>query len=223
MIHICTVSSRRYLPLLAVDMGYQEATFRRDLGVFTFVNGIGTYRLGRRVRARMFTLMIRRSFAAWGTRSVVVPPLRLEGERDIAIGAGAWLGSGCWLNAIGGTITVGDGCSFAGDITISAVASVTLGRDVLVARGVHIGDHDHAFTDPGRPAMRQGITNVAPVMIGDGAWLGHNVTVTAGVSIGRGAVIAAGAVVTRDVPSYSLAVGIPARVVKSWAPVMAPP
>jgi lipopolysaccharide O-acetyltransferase len=151
------------------------------------------------------------------------PPLRLKGERDITIGAGTWFGSGCWLNAIGGTITVGDGCSFAGDVTISAAASVTLGGEVLVARGVHISDHDHAFTDPGRPARRQGIANAAPVMVGDGAWLGHNVTVTAGVSIGRGAVIAAGAVVTRDVPSYSLAVGIPAQVVRSWAPVTAPP
>ncbi|HMH38420.1 MAG TPA: hypothetical protein VK584_15940 [Streptosporangiaceae bacterium] len=149
------------------------------------MSGAGTYRLGRRVRARLFTLMIRRSFAAWGLRSVAAPPLRLEGERDITIGAGTWFGSGCWLNAIGGTITVGDGCSFAGDVTISAAASVTLGRDVLVARGVHLGDHDHAFTDAGRPASRPGIANAAPVMIGDGAWLGHNVTVTAGVSIGR--------------------------------------
>ena len=83
--------------------------------------------------------------------------------------------------------------------------------------------HDHAFTDPGRPARWQGTANAVPVMIGDGTWLGHNVTVTAGVSIGRGAVIAAGAVVTRDVPPYSLAVGIPARVVRSWAPVTARP
>ena len=201
----------------------QEATFRGGLDVFTSVSGAGTYRLGRRVRARLFTVMIRRSFAAWGLRSVAAPPLRLKGERDITIGAGTWFGSGCWLNAIGGTITVGDGCSFAGDVTISAAVSVTLGGDVLVARGVHISDHDHAFTDPGRPARRQGIANAAPVMVGDGAWLGHNVTVTAGVSIGRGAVIAAGAVVTRDVPPYSLAVGIPAQVVRSWAPVTAPP
>ena len=186
------------------------------------MSGAGTYRLGRRVRARLFTLMIRRSFAAWGLRSVAAPPLRLEGERDITVGAGTWFGPGCWLNAIGGTITVGDGCSFAGDATISAAASVMVGRDVLVARGVHIGDHDHAFTDPGRPTRRQGIANAAPVMIGDGVWLGHNVTVTAGVSIGWGAVIAAGGVVTRDVPPCSLAVGIPARVVRSWAPVTAP-
>ena len=59
----------------------------------------------------------------------------MEGEREITIGAGTWFGSGCWLNAIGGTITVEDGCSFAGDVTISAAAAVTLGRDVLVARG----------------------------------------------------------------------------------------
>ena len=60
---------------------------------------------------------------------------RHEGERESTIGPGTWFGSGCWLNAIGGTITVGDGCSFAGDVTISAAAAVTLGRDVLVARG----------------------------------------------------------------------------------------
>jgi hypothetical protein len=73
------------------------------------VNGAGTDRLGRRVRARLFTLMIRRSFAAWGLRPVAAPPLRLDGERDITIGAGPWFGSGCWLNAIGGTITVQPG------------------------------------------------------------------------------------------------------------------
>jgi acetyltransferase-like isoleucine patch superfamily enzyme len=182
------------------------------------MNGADVYRLGRRARAWLFTLAIRRGFAAWGPRSVAVPPLRLEGERNITVGAGTWLGPGCWLNAIGGTIVVGDGCSFAGDLTISAAASVTVGREVLVARGVHIGDHDHAWADATRAVRRQGIAHVDPVVIGDGAWLGHNVTVTAGVSIGRNSVVAAGAVVTRDVPPYSLAVGVPARVVRSWDP-----
>ncbi len=182
------------------------------------MNGADAYRLALRIRARLFTLTICRSFAAWGPNSVALPPLRLGGERRITVGARVLFGAGCWLNAIGGVITVGDGCSFSGDCTISAAESVTLGREVLVARGVHIADHDHAFEDAGRPVMRQGITDPTPVTVGDGAWIGHGASVLAGVSIGEGAVIGAGAVVTRDVPPYSLAVGAPARVIRSWAP-----
>lgn len=179
-------------------------------------SGAEVYRLERRVRARLLTLIIRRSFAAWGPQSVAVPPFRVEGEGNITVGTEVRFGAGCWLNAIGGTISIGDGCAFSGDATISAAASVTLGREVLAARGVHIGDHDHAWADTTRPVIRQGIANVAPVVIGDGAWLGHNATITAGVSIGRGAVVAAGAVVTRDVPNFSLAAGVPAVVIRSW-------
>lgn len=182
------------------------------------MSGADVYKLVQHVRARLLTVMIRRSFAAWGPRSVAMPPLRLVGERDLTIGEEVWFGTGCWLNAIGGTIVIGDGCRFSGDVTISAAASVILGRDVLVARGVHIGDHDHAWEDAEQPVIHQGITNVAPVTVGEGAWLGHNVTVTAGVSIGRAAVVAAGAVVTRDVPDFSLAAGVPTRVIRSWAP-----
>jgi acetyltransferase-like isoleucine patch superfamily enzyme len=180
---------------------------------------VSAYRLAVRVRARLFTAVIRRGFAAWGPHSVATPPFWTEGERGITVGAqgaGVWLGPGCWLNAIGGTIAIGDGCSFSGDATVLAAQSVIIGREVLFARGVHIGDHDHAWADPALPVKRQGIANVKPVVIGDGAWLGRNVTVTAGVSIGRGAVVAAGAVVTRDVPPHSLAAGVPARVIRSW-------
>jgi acetyltransferase-like isoleucine patch superfamily enzyme len=184
------------------------------------VSGADAYRLTRRVRARLFTVVIRRSFAAWGSRSVAVPPFRPIGERAITVGARVCFGAGCWLNAIGGVIAIGDGCSFSGDCTISAAESVTIGREVLVARGVHIGDHDHAFADPSRPVAQQGVANVAPVTIGDGAWIGHGAAILAGVRVGAGAVIAAGAVVTRDVPAYSLAVGAPARVTKSWAPAV---
>jgi acetyltransferase-like isoleucine patch superfamily enzyme len=182
------------------------------------VSGVNAYRLAQRVRARLFTFVIRRSFAAWGPQSVAVPPLRLNGERAIKIGARVRFGPGCWLNAIGGVIAVGDGCSFSGDCTISAAESVIIGREVLLARGVHIGDHDHAFADTSRPVMQQGVANVAPVTIGAGAWIGNGAAILAGVSVGAGAVIAAAAVVTRDVPAHSLAVGAPARVMRSWAP-----
>jgi acetyltransferase-like isoleucine patch superfamily enzyme len=72
----------------------------------------------------------------------------------------------------------------------------------------------HAFDDRTRAILDQGITRVAPVEIGDGAWLGQNVVIGPGVRVGRGAVVGANSVVLHDVPDFEVAVGAPARVVE---------
>ncbi len=193
------------------------------------VSGAALYRLGQRARGRALTLLVSRGFHQWGKGTAVMPPLRLDGERWIALGSGVYLGAGCWLRAsplspaTAPVIEIGDDCGFAGGNVISAVSAIRIGNGVGVARNVYIADHDHHYADPSRPIRRQGVTNVRPVIIDDGAWLGQNVVVTAGVRIGRGAVVGAGAVVTRDVPDYSLAVGVPATVIRSWAPAAARP
>jgi acetyltransferase-like isoleucine patch superfamily enzyme len=84
-----------------------------------------------------------------------------------------------------------------------------------MARNVYIADHRHAFEDEGRAVLDQGIEQVAPVEIGEGAWLGQNVVVGPGVRIGRGAVVGANSVVLGDVPDHAVAVGAPARVVRT--------
>jgi acetyltransferase-like isoleucine patch superfamily enzyme len=111
-------------------------------------------------------------------------------------------------------ITIGDGTNFAGDCVVSAASSITIGNDVLFARGIYVSDHSHAFGDEATPIIDQGIDKVAPVVIEDGAWLGENVVVCPGVTIGRGAVVGANSVVVRDVPARSVAVGAPASVVR---------
>ncbi len=190
------------------------------------VSGPEMIRTAQRVRSKAFSLMVARGFHHWGRNSVIVPPLRLNGERWISVGQGVYLGAGCWLNAAPADgpgspmIVIGDGCSFSGSCVVSAVSSVIIGCEVLLARNVYIADHNHAYSDPGRAILHQGVTSVGQVVIGDGAWLGQNVVVTSGVRIGRGAVVGANAVVTKDVPDYSLAVGAPARVVKSWDPAV---
>ena len=93
---------------------------------------------------------------------------------------------------------------------------------MLLARNVYIADHAHAFEDPSRPVLDQGVDDIRPIEIGDGAWLGQNVVVCPGVRIGRGAVVGANAVVRDDVPDFSLAVGVPARVVREFARVPEP-
>jgi acetyltransferase-like isoleucine patch superfamily enzyme len=186
------------------------------------ISGPALGRITQRIGSKAFSLFIAKGFRNWGSESVAVRPFRVNGERWISVGSGVYFGAGCWLNATPAgngsepVLIIGDGCNFTGDCVISAALSVKIGDEVLVARNVYVADHDHAFLDVNRAVLRQGIGNEAAVIIGDGAWLGHNAVVTSGVRIGRGAVIGANAVVTADVPDYCLAVGVPARVVKSW-------
>ena len=87
-----------------------------------------------------------------------------------------------------------------------------------MARGVYIGDHRHAFDDPARAVMDQGLAGVAAVRVGDGAWLGENAVVCPGVTIGAGAVVGANSVVTRDVAPATVVAGSPARVLRELVP-----
>ena len=183
---------------------------------------LGAYRLGARARGKTFSLLARGAFASFGDRTVIQPPVRLSGERRIAVGSDVFVGAGSWLQAIGGdegevVLAIGDGTSIAGNCVLSAASSIRLGRKVLIARGVYVSDHIHAYADTSRAVLEQGIDRVEPVEIGDGAWLGENVVVGPGVRIGRGAVIGGNAVVLEDVPDYALAVGVPARVVRRFA------
>jgi acetyltransferase-like isoleucine patch superfamily enzyme len=193
-------------------------TFARICGAA----GLGLYRLTIGVRARIFSFGVSGAFASFGRRTVIQLPVRLRGERRIAIGSDVKIGPGSWLETLGdGRLEIGDGSSLAGGCVLSAAGSVRLGRKVFVARNVHVSDHIPAFADPDRPVVEQGLTQLYGVVIGDGAWIGENVIVCPGVTIGRGAVISGNAVVREDVPDHALAVGIPAQVVCRFAPGLA--
>jgi acetyltransferase-like isoleucine patch superfamily enzyme len=180
---------------------------------------LGAYRLWARASAKAFSFLSGGAFASFGARSVIQLPVRLAGERRIAVGDDVFVGAGSWLQVMDGpddavAISIGDGTSIAGGCVLSAVDSVRLGRRVLLARNGYISDHSHSFADTGRAVIDQGLDRVAPVDVGDGAWLGQNVVVGPGVRIGRGAVVGANSVVLADVPDHSVAVGAPARVVR---------
>jgi acetyltransferase-like isoleucine patch superfamily enzyme len=182
---------------------------------------VGLAALSARARGKAFSVLAGGAFAGFGRRSVLQPPIRLGGAGRIRIGAGVTVGPGSWLHVLepegaGVALAIGDGTSIVGACVISAARSVTLGRDVLLARNVYISDHQHAFEDTTRPVLAQGVTRVAPVEVGDGAWLGENVVVGPGVRIGRGAVVGANAVVLESVPDHAVAVGAPARVVRRF-------
>ena len=182
------------------------------------------YKLAIRVRAKAFSLLIGGAFGRFGKKSVLQCPLRLSGEERIVIGNRVFLGSNSWLQTLpdgdntSPALFIGDGTSIVGSCVISAVRSVVLEENVLLARNVYISDHIHRYSDDQQPILAQGVDKVAPVLIRRNAWLGQNVVVCPGVTIGVGAVIAANSVVNSDIPDRSVAAGAPARVVKMAGP-----
>lgn len=117
-----------------------------------------------------------------------------EGEASLRIGRNTYIQSGCILNAF--------------------VANITIGANCMIAPRCAFMPYQHSFADTSRPMREQGLTSKGDIVLEDDVWLGANVTVTDGVTIGQGAIIGAGAVVTKDIPAYAIAGGVPARVLR---------
>ncbi len=116
------------------------------------------------------------------------PPVYTDFGKNIKIGKDVFVNSGCCFQDQGG-VTLGDGC--------------LVGHNVVFATL----DHDKC-------PSRRGDMTAAPIVVGKNVWIGAHATILKGVTIGDGAIVAAGAVVTRDVPPNTIAAGVPARVVK---------
>jgi acetyltransferase-like isoleucine patch superfamily enzyme len=109
---------------------------------------------------------------------------------------------------------IGEGCGIGEFSSVGGSGGVTIGRNTIIGQYFSSHPENHNFADLTRPIRAQGTTR-KPISIGEDCWFGARVTVLGGVTIGESCVIAAGAVVTRDVPPYSIVAGIPARVVGS--------
>ena len=114
-------------------------------------------------------------------------------------------------------IMIGDNCSFGAFNHITATNKIIIGDGCLTGKWVTITDNSHGTTDFAtlhiQPSMRK-LFSKGPVTIGKNVWIGDKASIMPGVTIGDGAVIAANAVVTHDIPAYSVAGGIPAKVIK---------
>ena len=144
--------------------------------------------------------------------------LRLRIGRNCKINGHTTFAAGSVLEAP--TLTLGDETNISYGTVISVSQSVTLGSHVRLADGCYITDNPGHPLDAERRRRHEPVDRdqIKPVVIEDDVWLGTRVTVMPGVRIGRGTVVGTGSVVTRDLPPYSLAVGNPARVVRSLAP-----
>jgi acetyltransferase-like isoleucine patch superfamily enzyme len=135
-----------------------------------------------------------------------------EGNRGITIGNRVFVGRNSILSCKNGDIELEDGANVGFNCEVFSASSVRIGRDALIAAYCYIIGGEHDFSDPSQPIVAQ-TRRSAGVTIGAGAWLGAGAKILDGVSIGERAVVGAGAVVRESVPNGVVAVGVPARVV----------
>ena len=157
-------------------------------------------------------------FHSIGKGSVIYKPLQFNQIDSVSIGNKVFIAEGSWL--IGNknetcTLQVGDGSTIGHFVHIVAERSVTIGENVLIADKVFISDADHGYKDISIPIQNQNLEIKKPVSIGEGSWLGDNVSVC-GASIGRHCVIGTNSVVVKDIPDFCIAAGNPAKIIKKY-------
>jgi acetyltransferase-like isoleucine patch superfamily enzyme len=137
-------------------------------------------------------------------------PIVLKGRVQVLQGAAIRSQGG-----FGGGIEIGEKTLICRYVCIGGPGPIKVGRDCMIANNSSIHANNHNFGDISRPITQQGLT-CKGITIEDNCWLGAGVRVLDGVTIGKGSVIGAGAVVTRSIPPYSVAVGVPAKVVRQY-------
>jgi acetyltransferase-like isoleucine patch superfamily enzyme len=145
----------------------------------------------------------------------------------IELGRNVWLAEDCVIES-SGTVRVGAGTTI--QRRTSLIGSVEIGQNCILAPNIFISSGSHPFRRWPHLAIRDQeqlmaergeLPDNSPVLVGDDCWLGVNVVVSPGISIGQGAVVGANSVVTKDVPPYAVVAGVPARLISrrlEWKP-----
>ncbi len=177
------------------------------------------------------------SFATQPKNLTIARPRTICFPERIYIGDDVWLGPGSLLLPVTNypsqsmlprgrsasfrqkfdpKITIGSRVTATGSLTLGAHREITIEDDVMFAANVMINDGLHGYEIADIPYKFQPIVRIAPIVIKRGCWVGQNVVIMPGVTIGEFSIIGANSVVTKSVPAKCIAVGSPARVIKQW-------
>ena len=167
----------------------------------------------RDARPRWYVRLLAPLYQHRGRGSKIYRSVRMDTPpyRRFWLGRESVIESFCCVNNAVGDVTIGDHTRIGIHNTI--IGPVCIGSHVNLAQGVVVTALNHTFSDPTQRIDQQGVST-QPVIIGDDVWIGANAVILPGVTIGRHCVVAAGAVVTKDVPDNTLVGGVPAKMIK---------
>ncbi len=145
----------------------------------------------------------------------VVLDAKGEGNKGLHIGENVYIGRNTILSCKNGSILIGDYVNISANCSLLSETEIRLGRYCFLAGHCYlVAGGNHSFDDLETPIMFQPSLSKGGIQIADDVWLGAGVVVLDGVSVGRGCVVGAGAVVTQPLPEYSVAVGSPAQKIR---------
>jgi len=154
----------------------------------------------------------RRAFVRWPVHGNVLEALR---EGRLELGEHTLFEPNVWITAPEqARVRIGSDTFLNQGVMVAAHELVEIGDHCMFANGCFIADANHRFEDLETPITWQGFTTKGPTRIGDNVWCGANVVITSGVTVGERCVIGANSVVLEDLPPYSIAAGVPARVLR---------
>ena len=175
----------------------------------------------------MFNWIIKRQmhlkYGSMGENSHIYNPYVVSHPQNVFVGANTTILNNAEIRVYpertghNSRIVIGDHCYSRENLTIIGGGDVTIGSGCLFAKNVSIASSNHGMNPESDIYYMDQPLLLKNVRIGDGCWLGEDVLVLPGKTIGTKCIIGAGSVVANDIPDYSIAVGNPAKVVKRWS------
>lgn len=195
--------------------------------ILSYIYPLKLYKCYNSIIRHIYTGYFKRYFRSFGRKSVINPAfLMLEGPQYISIGKNCYIGSHvqltAWDSYLSQTFTpqiiIGDNCSIGDDSHITAINRIILGKNILLGKKILITDNAHGASERNLldiDPLKRPLCTKGEIKIDDNVWIGEKSSIIGGVHIGKGCIIAANSVVTKDVPPYCVIAGNPARIIKN--------
>lgn len=177
-------------------------------------------------KMKFYTSLLRSSTGSIGKNSLICPPFQSFNIKEMQVGNNTCISEHCWIQCIDSyqgknfspNLNIGNNVHIGRFAHIIACDNIKIGNSVVIAERVYISDNFHGFENINMPIMQQPLKQPGPVIIEDEAWIGNGACILPNVTIGKHAIIGSNAVVTKNIPPYSVAAGVPAKVIKQYNP-----